>query len=121
MDAVVGCHCGLVPIGRACRAVSTKGLTWDMDKTAMAYGGLVSCCNIAEAEVVEVTAADPLLWMIAFDAATATAPTALSGQQVNPPGVQSHFVWRTSSKLTDVLGWCRPSQTTVRCASPHLL
>eukprot|EP01052_Picozoa_sp_SAG31_P020204 SAG31_NODE_1509_length_8062_cov_6.974884_7_plen_329_part_00 len=73
LTAVVGCHCGLVPIGRPCRAVSTNGLEWNMEKAPMEYGGLISCCNIAAATQVEVTTADPLLWMLAFDAELAAS------------------------------------------------
>ena len=81
LQAIPGCHCGLVPIGRPCRAVTTRGLEYDMDETPMAYGGLVSACNIARANVIQVTTADPLLWTITFDAdqasgaATSTGPS----------------------------------------------
>lgn len=76
LQAIPGCHCGLVPIGRPCRAVTTRGLEYDMDETPMAYGGLVSACNIARAGVIQVTTADPLLWTIAFDAEPLAAPLA---------------------------------------------
>jgi thiamine pyrophosphokinase len=54
--------CGLLPLAGPCRAVTTRGLRWDLAGQGMAFGGLVSTSNEVAAAVVEVEASDPLVW-----------------------------------------------------------
>merc|ERR1712232_1360239 len=42
---VLAPHCGLVPIGEACKTISTSGLQWDMTDASMRFGGDISVCN----------------------------------------------------------------------------
>ena len=53
LQAIPGCHCGLVPIGRPCRAVTTRGLEYDMDETPMAYKD-IDAVMAAQEELVDV-------------------------------------------------------------------
>lgn len=63
--------CGLLPLAGPCRAVTTRGLRWDLAGQGMAFGGLVSTSNEAVGVggkdgdgvvVVEVETSDPLVW-----------------------------------------------------------
>eukprot|EP00640_Fibrocapsa_japonica_P001263 CAMPEP_0113936874 /NCGR_PEP_ID=MMETSP1339-20121228/3633_1 /TAXON_ID=94617 /ORGANISM="Fibrocapsa japonica" /LENGTH=406 /DNA_ID=CAMNT_0000939443 /DNA_START=179 /DNA_END=1399 /DNA_ORIENTATION=+ /assembly_acc=CAM_ASM_000762 len=60
---VEGPTCGLLPVGGACRSVSTKGLKWDLKDQVLRFGGLVSSSNCLAGDIVEVQTRDPLLWM----------------------------------------------------------
>jgi len=60
---VEGPTCGLLPVGGACRGVTTRGLKWDLKDQVLRFGGLVSSSNRLAAKVVEVQTRDPLLWM----------------------------------------------------------
>lgn len=53
--------CGLLPIGRRCEAVTTRGFRWDMDAGALEFGAFVSTSNEFAAERVEVETQDPLV------------------------------------------------------------
>lgn len=66
--------CGLLPLAGPCRAVTTRGLRWDLQGQGMAFGGLVSTSNevvgVGDGDgdgegvglVVEVETSDPLVW-----------------------------------------------------------
>mmetsp|Transcript_41237 Transcript_41237/g.113740 ORF Transcript_41237/g.113740 Transcript_41237/m.113740 type:complete len:247 (+) Transcript_41237:124-864(+) len=59
-------HCGLVPLGAPCEAISTRGLRWNMDGARMEFGGLVSTSNRVEPSsggAVWVKTSGPVLWM----------------------------------------------------------
>ena len=60
--------CGLLPLAGPCRAVTTRGLRWDLAGQGMAFGGLVSTSNEVvgvndgEGVVVEIETSDSLVW-----------------------------------------------------------
>ncbi|KAL7749667.1 cAMP-dependent protein kinase subunit [Sorochytrium milnesiophthora] len=41
---VEGPHCGLMPLGQEA-TVSSHGLKWNLDRTKLSFGGLISTCN----------------------------------------------------------------------------
>eukprot|EP00929_Paragymnodinium_shiwhaense_P065496 TRINITY_DN32824_c0_g1_i4.p1 TRINITY_DN32824_c0_g1~~TRINITY_DN32824_c0_g1_i4.p1 ORF type:complete len:118 (+),score=18.01 TRINITY_DN32824_c0_g1_i4:70-423(+) len=58
-------HCGLVPIGCVCNAISTTGLKYNMQATKMQFGGLISVCNKIDPASdghVWVKTDSPVLW-----------------------------------------------------------
>jgi thiamine pyrophosphokinase len=56
-----GPHCGLIPLqGQA--TVTTSGLKWDMERTGMRFGGLVSTSNRILGEEVCVESDSDLVW-----------------------------------------------------------
>ncbi|KAI7840907.1 hypothetical protein COHA_005435 [Chlorella ohadii] len=58
---VEGPTCGLVPTaGRA--ITTTRGLRYDMDRTEMRFGGLVSSSNAIEADEIEVEVDVDIVW-----------------------------------------------------------
>ena len=64
-----GPSCGLLPIGRACRKVTTTGLAWNLNDQPLEFGKQVSTSNaiVSSTEktgknLVSVTTSDPLLW-----------------------------------------------------------
>lgn len=60
-----GVHCGLLPIGGPCQAHST-GLEWNVSGHSLAFGGLVSACNVIQGDTVEVRTDEPLVWTSSF-------------------------------------------------------
>ncbi|KAE8009507.1 hypothetical protein FH972_005939 [Carpinus fangiana] len=64
--SVEGPHCGLVPIGMPSRSTTTTGLQWDLDKTEMSFGGLISTSNIVKEEKITVRSDSDLLWTISI-------------------------------------------------------
>ena len=56
-----GPSCGLIPLGREAVATS-KGLRWNLDKTKMCIGGLVSTSNLIDEEEVWVETDSDLVW-----------------------------------------------------------
>lgn len=59
-----GPKCGLIPLaGRA--VASSRGLRWNLDRTEMRIGGLISSCNeIMEGEMIVVETDADLVWTI---------------------------------------------------------
>eukprot|EP00903_Cladosiphon_okamuranus_P008477 g8144.t1 len=57
---------GLIPVGGPCRAVTTKGLRWNLDGRGLEFGVCVSSSNRVEEEVVQVTTDAPLVWTAEF-------------------------------------------------------
>nr|XP_009765119.1 PREDICTED: thiamin pyrophosphokinase 1-like [Nicotiana sylvestris] len=65
-SSVEGPHCGLIPIGTAARRTTTTGLKWNLDKTEIRFGGLVSTSNIVKENIVTVQSESDLLWTISI-------------------------------------------------------
>lgn len=65
-SSVEGPHCGLIPIGMPSGSSTTTGLKWDLNGTAMRFGGLVSTSNIVKGEIVTVQSDSDLLWTISI-------------------------------------------------------
>ncbi|KAH8935753.1 hypothetical protein BDL97_17G045700 [Sphagnum fallax] len=57
-----GPHCGLVPLGAPSTSSTTTGLHWNLDDTPMAFGSLISTCNLLESDIVTVRSDAYLLW-----------------------------------------------------------
>ncbi len=70
MDADSG-TCGLVPIGRSCDNVTTRGLRWNVNNSVLSFGGLVSTSNEVIEENVTVVLGgkddETLLWTSSFE------------------------------------------------------
>ncbi|KAJ3676163.1 hypothetical protein LUZ60_003575 [Juncus effusus] len=62
----LGPHCGLIPIGGTSNKTSTTGLKWNLNETAMSFGGLISTSNIAEEEKITVCSDVDLIWTISI-------------------------------------------------------
>lgn len=60
---------GLIPIGGACRSVTTEGLKWNLEGGSLEFGVLVSSSNCVVAKEVRVTTDAPLVWTAEFKAA----------------------------------------------------
>jgi len=57
-----GPHCGLVPIGAPSLSTTSTGLRWNLNETAMAFGSLISTCNMIESDIVTVISDVYLIW-----------------------------------------------------------
>lgn len=55
-------YCGLVPLGAPSASTTTTGLKWNLEKTPMEFGGLISVCNRPESDVVTVESDVNLVW-----------------------------------------------------------
>ncbi|KAK6154194.1 hypothetical protein DH2020_013833 [Rehmannia glutinosa] len=64
--AVVGPHCGLIPISGPSKSSTTTGLQWNLSDTEMRFGGLISTSNIVKGEIVTVQSDADLLWTISI-------------------------------------------------------
>lgn len=92
-----GRHCGLWPVGADAREVTTRGLTWNLDRHPMAWGsGIISTSNLipqpdatpptsdsatattatTKGQVVEVQSDVPLVWWTEVELPEATEATA---------------------------------------------
>lgn len=60
--SVEGPHCGLVPVAAPSQSTTTSGLQWDLNKTPMSFGSLISTSNILRDEKVTVCSDVDLLW-----------------------------------------------------------
>lgn len=60
-----GPTCGLIPLGGPAVATTT-GLKWNLDKTAMRFGGLVSSSNLLDAPLITVETDVALIWTTEF-------------------------------------------------------
>ncbi|GAB5029798.1 thiamin pyrophosphokinase 1 [Nannochloropsis oceanica] len=65
--------CGLIPLGRQCREIRTRGLKWDLRGESMEFGGLVSTSNEVVGERREdgregvwIETSDPVIWTMAL-------------------------------------------------------
>ncbi|XP_020086447.1 thiamine pyrophosphokinase 3 isoform X3 [Ananas comosus] len=66
LKSVEGPHCGLIPAGAPSASTTTTGLKWNLDDTAMSFGGLISTSNIALEEKITVLSDSDLLWTISI-------------------------------------------------------
>lgn len=64
--SIEGPHCGLIPIGAPSTSTTTTGLRWNLDKTCMSYGGLISTSNVVDEDQVTVTSDSDLIWTISL-------------------------------------------------------
>ena len=62
LKGVEGPSCGLVPLSGPAMA-SSSGLKWNLNKTRLEVGGLISTCNVIEEDEIRVTTDQDLLWM----------------------------------------------------------
>jgi thiamine pyrophosphokinase len=53
---------GLIPLGRRCDEVTTSGLRWNLDESAMEFGGLVSTSNEMTSSSLSVQATHHLVF-----------------------------------------------------------
>lgn len=60
---------GLLPVGGACRCVTTEGLKWNLSGGRLEFGVLVSSSNCVTGEEVKVTTDAPLVWTAEFKVA----------------------------------------------------
>ncbi|KAJ7546675.1 hypothetical protein O6H91_08G050200 [Diphasiastrum complanatum] len=63
-SSIEGPHCGLIPVGAPSETTTTTGLKWNLDRTAMAFGSLISTCNLVQSQIVTVCSDADLLWTI---------------------------------------------------------
>lgn len=59
---------GLIPIGGACRSVTTNGLKWNLQAGRLEFGVLVSSSNCVVGEEVTIVTDAPLVWTAEFKA-----------------------------------------------------
>lgn len=63
-SSIEGPYCGLVPLGAPSASTTTTGLKWNLEKTPMKFGGLISVCNQHEDEIVTMSSDTDLVWTI---------------------------------------------------------
>ena len=61
LSSLEGPGCSLLPVGGPVEA-STRGLQWELDHTALSFGGLVSTSNAATGREVEVVTSGDVVW-----------------------------------------------------------
>lgn len=54
--------CGIVPLGKPCHRITTKGLKWDLKNSRLEFGGLISTSNVMLEDEVFVENSDPVIW-----------------------------------------------------------
>ncbi|MCO5562683.1 hypothetical protein L7F22_016311 [Adiantum nelumboides] len=59
-----GPYCGLLPLGGQSLCTTTTGLKWDLNKTSLQFGGLISTSNMPVGDRVMVSSDTDLLWTI---------------------------------------------------------
>lgn len=65
-SSIEGPQCGLLPVGGSSISTTTTGLKWNLDKTSMQFGGLISTSNIQINDVVTVHSDADLVWTISL-------------------------------------------------------
>lgn len=66
-SSIEGPYCGLVPLGAPSASTTTTGLKWNLEKTPMKFGGLISVCNQPEKEIITVESDTDLVWTITIE------------------------------------------------------
>lgn len=65
-SSVEGPYCGLLPLGGPSLSTTTTGLKWNLDKTSLQFGGLISTSNMPVSDVVMVSSDTDLVWTISI-------------------------------------------------------
>lgn len=65
-SSVEGPYCGLLPLGAPSTCTTTTGLKWDLNKTSLQFGGLISTSNIPMGDRVTVSSDKDLMWTISL-------------------------------------------------------
>lgn len=64
--SVEGPYCGLIPLSGPSLSTTTTGLKWDLDKSSLQFGGLISTSNMPVSDLVMVTSDTDLVWTISL-------------------------------------------------------
>ncbi|KYM98716.1 Thiamin pyrophosphokinase 1 [Cyphomyrmex costatus] len=59
--------CGLLPFGCTVNCISTTGLKWNLNKSTMQFGGLISTSNTYENSKVTVNTDTPVIWTMGIE------------------------------------------------------
>lgn len=67
-----GPTCGLIPVGRPVRSMTTTGLQWNLHKQGMEFGGLVSTSNRVVNREVKIVSSEPFVFTAELHCGCAT-------------------------------------------------
>ncbi|KAI5070223.1 hypothetical protein GOP47_0014566 [Adiantum capillus-veneris] len=65
-SSVEGPYCGLLPLGGPSSCTTTTGLKWDLNKTSLQFGGLISTSNMPVGDCVTVSSDTDLVWTVSL-------------------------------------------------------